>query len=77
MYLLQTRCLQDQDVLQGAMSILEEEITPWNDPSEASTGYRKQLTKSLLYKVTYKIKPNQVYYIHISLSVLTFCKNRF
>ena len=64
MYLLQTRCLQDQDVLQGAMSILEEEITPWNDPSEASTGYRKQLTKSLLYKVTYKIKPNQVYYIH-------------
>ena len=45
------RCLQDQDVLQGAMLTLDEEIVPWDDPSEASTEYRKQLTKSLLYKV--------------------------
>jgi len=33
------------------MAILEEEIQPWDDPSEASVEYRKQLTKSLLYKV--------------------------
>ena len=45
------RCLQDQDVLQGAMLTLDDEINPWDDPSEASTVYRKQLTKSLLYKV--------------------------
>ena len=45
------RCLRDQDVLNGAMAILEDEIQPWDDPSEASVEYRKQLTKSLLYKV--------------------------
>ncbi len=45
------RCLKDQGVLQGAMGALENEIAPWDDPSEASVEYRKQLTKSLLYKV--------------------------
>ena len=35
------------------MSTLEEEIFPWEDPSEASPEYRIQLTKSLLYKVRF------------------------
>ena len=50
------RCLQDQDVLQTAMSTLDDEIAPWDDPSEASVEYRKNLTKSLLYKVLHTIK---------------------
>ena len=54
-----TRCLKDDSTLQGAMLTLEEEIVPWEDPSEASLEYRIQLTKSLLYKVrfivTYKV----------------------
>jgi hypothetical protein len=33
------------------MEILEQEIVPWEDPSEASPEYRVHLTKSLLYKV--------------------------
>ena len=52
-YNLNSRCLQDEDVLRGAMSTLEEEINPWDDPSEASIQYRKQLTKGLLYKVSH------------------------
>ena len=53
---LHFRCLQDQDVLQGAMGALENEIAPWDDPSEASVEYRKNLTKSLLYKVLHTMK---------------------
>ena len=45
------------------MSTLDDEIAPLDDPSEASVEYRKQLTKSLLYKVIQK----QVHIFHLSL----------
>ena len=50
-YFPKNRCIKDEVTLQGAMEILEKEIVPWDDPSEASPEYRIHLTKSLLYKV--------------------------
>ena len=44
------------------MSTLDDEIAPLDDPSEASVEYRKQLTKSLLYKV---IKNKFIYLIAV------------
>ena len=50
-FLFFIRCIKSNETLKGAMDILETEIVPWDDPSEASPEYRIQLTKSLLYKV--------------------------
>ena len=44
------------------MSTLDDEIAPWDDPSEASVEYRKNLTKSLLYKVVQTIKSKYFQY---------------
>ena len=66
-FLKKFRCLRDQDVLQGAMSTLDDEVAPLDDPSEASVEYRKQLTKSLLYKVIHKNS-----YLLLQLLILFF-----
>ena len=49
------RCIKDQTTLDGAMDVLQDEIIPWDDPSEASPEYRINLTKSLLYKVEFTL----------------------
>ena len=51
MLLHPNRCIKDESTLHGAIEVLEQEIVPWEDPSEATPEYRIQLTKSLLYKV--------------------------
>ena len=50
---LEGKSLSDVQVIQGAMQLLEKEIQPDIRPPEADPVYRKQLTKSLLYKVEY------------------------
>jgi len=43
--------LANESIIQGALATLEAEIQPDIRPPEADPAYRKQLTKSLLYKV--------------------------
>ena len=51
------------------MSTLDDEIAPLDDPSEASVEYRKQLTKSLLYKVIQKTSSYLSFILHIYLDI--------
>jgi len=48
---LHNKSLADESVIQGALNTLGTEIQPDIRPPEAEPAYRRQLTKSLLYKV--------------------------
>ncbi len=52
---LENKCLTDEKAVAGALELLDREVQPDIRPPEAEPKYRKQLTKSLLYKVLISI----------------------
>ncbi len=48
---LKDKSINDDTVFSGALKVLAQEVSPSDNPVDASVSYRKHLTQAIMYKV--------------------------